>query len=512
MFMQQELAHDSWGTFPPAACAFAGLAERPGHDKKTALASAQVRAQQPAQLPAGKPDSRGKPPLAPKPAQTQVARQQVQDPERGEDGVLPVARQATGHKPNIEPDHGPGQASALNPAQQPAPTAAQQLPATQGSSGQRAQWVVRKAAKKVVQRPPATQGPAQEAAKKAAEQPAATQSLPQQQPQKAAQRAAQQPAAAQSQSQQVAQRAAEHAAATQGPPQQQPQETAKEAAERPAATQSQKAVKTAPEQPLAAQSPAQRTAQRAAEPPAARQAPSQQQAQKAAKKAAQQPPATQDASQEAAEQPAATQAVPQQQAPKAAKKAAQQPPATQDASQEAAEQSAATQAPSQQQAQKAVEKAAHQLSLTQQPAEASAERPASQPDQQPLQQLAQQSAQGSAPVIAQQERLDCQGLRLLPGDKALSCEDPVHRQTGPDTAAAQLNAYLKLDDAGLADTAQFLQGVPAPPYSTVRATVRGKPKSSAIVGEFARVSALQCRCCSQNSNAVNLGLGRLAYF
>jgi len=117
-----------------------------------------------------------------------------------------------------------------------------------------------------------------------------------------------------------------------------------------------------------------------------------------------------------------------------------------------------------------------------------AQKPAQQPAQRQVEKTAQRPVQKSAQKPAQpqpeHESFDCQGLRLLPKDTPLCCEKAVHNQAGPDQTAAQLNAYLRLDDDGLAYAFAILNKVALPPYDAADGAAR-KKSVAAELGEFA---------------------------
>ncbi|DBB03160.1 TPA: hypothetical protein ACH3X1_013329 [Trebouxia sp. C0004] len=105
-----------------------------------------------------------------------------------------------------------------------------------------------------------------------------------------------------------------------------------------------------------------------------------------------------------------------------------------------------------QQDQQQVHKPARQPA--EQQVEKSAQGPIQKSAQGPVQESAlgpvQQSAQKPAQPQPEHESFDCHCLRLLPKDTPLCCENAVHNQAGANQTAAQLNAYLRLDDDGLA--------------------------------------------------------------
>jgi len=148
------------------------------------------------------------------------------------------------------------------------------------------------------------------------------------------------------------------------------------------------------------------------------------------------------------------------------------------------------QKPARQPAERQVEKSA------QRPVQKSAQKPACQPGQgqveKPAQRQVEKPAQGPVQKPAQKpaqpqpehEIFDCQGLRLLPKDTPLCCEDAVHNQAGPEHIAAQLNAYLRVNDHGLGYAAAILGKVAPPPYDAAAGTAQRNllaPES----GEFA---------------------------
>ena len=102
----------------------------------------------------------------------------------------------------------------------------------------------------------------------------------------------------------------------------------------------------------------------------------------------------------------------------------------------------------------------------------------------PAQGLVQKPAQKPAQPQPEHEIFDCQGLRLLPKDTPLCCEDAVHNQAGPEHIAAQLNAYLRVDDLGLGDAAAILGKIPPPPYDAAAGTAQ-RNSLAAESSEFA---------------------------
>ena len=211
-----------------------------------------------------------------------------------------------------------------------------------------------------------------------------------------------------------------------------------------------------------------------------------------------------DPAQQQAEQPIPLPAQQSAQSSAVTHTPAQQPAVTEEQGQERGQQNAeqSPQAPVQSQAEKL--RAAKDLTHTsaQQPAgppttghqpnkklvtqqnQKSAQKPARQHAEQQVERQAQGPLQKPAQHQPEHEIFDYQGLRLLPKDTPLCCEDAVHNQAGPQHIAAQLNAYLRVDDLGLGDAAAILGKIPPPPYDAAAGTAQ-RNLLAAGSGEFA---------------------------
>ena len=230
-------------------------------------------------------------------------------------------------------------------------------------------------------------------------------------------------------------------------------------------------------------------AQQQAEQPV--QLPAQQSAQKPAvsHKPARQPYVTEEPVQEECHQNA-------EQSPQGPnQKQAEKLRAAEDLTQMSAQQPAGPPTTSQEPAKKLVTQQHQQMAQkpARQPAQRQVDKLAQGPVQQPAQRALQKSARGPRQKSAQKsaqpqpehESFDCQGLRLLPKDTPLCCEQAVHNQAGPEQTAAQLNAYLRLDDDGLAyAAATILSKVAPPPYDAAGGAADEKPVAPEL-GEFA---------------------------
>ncbi len=211
-----------------------------------------------------------------------------------------------------------------------------------------------------------------------------------------------------------------------------------------------------------------------------------------------------DPAQQQAEQPVQLPAQQSAQSSAVTHTPAQQPAVTEEQGQERGQQNAeqSPQAPVQSQAEKL--RAAKDLThaSAQQPAgppttghqpnkklvtqqnQKSAQKPARQHAEQQVERQAQGPLQKPAQHQPEHEIFDCQGLRLLPKDTPLCCEDAVHNQAGPEHIAAQLNAYLRVDDLGLGDATAILGKIPPPPYDAAAGTAQ-RNLLAAESGEFA---------------------------
>jgi len=147
-----------------------------------------------------------------------------------------------------------------------------------------------------------------------------------------------------------------------------------------------------------------------------------------------------------------------------------------------------------------------------QPAQRQVEKSAQGPVQKSAQGPIQKSAQKPAQPQPEHESFDCQGLRLLPKDTPLCCETAVHNQAGPDQTAAQLNAYLRLDDDGLAyAAATILSKVAPPPYDAADGAAHKEPVAPDF-GEYAclitklSVMVQSCVKCASTDDVLKQGL------